>query len=73
MFSDYENKVMKSQTVTLKNNTDVTLNGVKPGATIMVEVDKDGIPLNQYWRRRMKDSAVDNCVSVVSQKKKEIK
>ena len=37
--------------------------------TILDVPDKKGIPLDIYWRNRLKDSQTDNCVSVVKEKK----
>lgn len=34
----------------------------KAGSKVKVKCNKDGIPLDVFWRRRLKDSAVDNCV-----------
>jgi hypothetical protein len=32
-----------------------------------VEVaDIDGVPSDRFWRNRLKDSAIDNCVEIVS-------
>ena len=66
----YERKVMSNKQITLKNNTGHDLHGVKPGGTIDLEADRDGIPLNKEWRRRVKDSKIDNCVSIVKKGKK---
>lgn len=30
----------------------------------------DGVPTERYWRRRLKDSEIDNCVEVVAPKSK---
>lgn len=62
MMQGYEVKVMK-----LKNTSKVELNGVKPGDTVEVE-DDNGIPKDKFWRRRVKDSAIDGCVKVVKGK-----
>lgn len=37
----------------------------KVGEIIQVDCDKYGIPLNQYWRNRLKDSAIDQCVEEI--------
>ncbi len=41
--------------------------GYKAG-TITVP-DKNGVPLDQYWRRRLRDAKIDNCVEVVTDPK----
>lgn len=38
----------------------------KKGDVISVECDEYGVPLEHYWRNRLKDSAIDNCVEVVN-------
>ena len=42
--------------------------GVKPGAIVDVKC-KNGIPVTLEWRNRLKDAAVDECVTVQSDKK----
>ena len=37
------------------------------GAIVEVESDKNSIPLNSFWRRRLADSAIDNCVVIISE------
>jgi hypothetical protein len=32
--------------------------------------DSENVPLDLFWRNRLKDSAVDNCVSIVEETKK---
>jgi len=41
----------------------------KAGETIYVDCDKAGIPLDQYWRNRLKDSVVDGCVEEIQPEK----
>ena len=43
---------------------------------VSVETDELGTPKSRFWRRRLKDSEVDNCVEIVKPtktKKKEPK
>ena len=42
--------------------------GFSAGATINIKVDKKGIPLDLYWRKRLKDSEIDGCVELVTAK-----
>ena len=42
---------------------------VKIGQIIEIECDEYGTPLIKYWRRRLKDSKIDNCIEVIDQKK----
>lgn len=41
----------------------------KEGEIINVRVDKKGTPLSSYWRRRLRDADMDNCVEWVPEKK----
>ena len=50
----------------LKLNTDLACH--KSGDIVEV-IDASGIPTSKYWRQRIKDSAVDNCVEIIKQKK----
>jgi len=61
MIKKYENKQ-------LKLNAD--LKGKARGSVINIEVDKDGTPMDRYWRDRLKDSEIDGCVEWVPGKKK---
>jgi len=36
----------------------------KKGSVITIDA-KDGIPISKFWRDRLKDSEIDNCVSIV--------
>jgi len=29
--------------------------------------DQDGVPTDLFWRNRLKDSAIDNCIEIVNQ------
>ena len=40
--------------------------GYSPGQLVTVQTDGDGIPLDKFWRRRIKDAKIDNCVEAVS-------
>jgi len=60
MITGYENKRLKLNT---------SLRGHDAGTTIRVRVDKSGIPVDPYWRNRVKDSEVDGCCEFVSGKK----
>lgn len=39
------------------------------GKIIKIE-DKEGIPTNRFWRARLKDSKIDNCIEIVKIKSK---
>ena len=53
----------------LKINTDFPSRNLKKGSVIELLVDSNNIPLDLYWRRRLKDSEIDNCVEIVGNKK----
>ena len=36
---------------------------------VTVQTDSAGVPLERFWRNRLKDAAADNCVEVVKAKK----
>ena len=63
MIKRYENKI-----IDVKLNKD--LRGLKAGTTIGIKTDKNGTPLERYWRDRMKDARTDNCIVVVKKKAK---
>lgn len=49
--------------LTLKINFD--FGPYKKDMEVNVECDVFGIPLDLYWQRRVNDSKIDNCVSIV--------
>lgn len=51
--------------ITLENKSDVTLGGIAPGGKVRVKVDRDGTPLDRYWRNRLRDAEIDGCVARV--------
>lgn len=71
MIKKYENKNFANY-VTIKNKSSVKLQGVVPGKRKKIKVDKNGIPLDHYWRRRLEDSKIDGCVEIVSEKNETI-
>lgn len=62
----------KQKTVTIKNTSAVTLQGVKPGGTINVPVAKDGVVKSRYWRNRIRDAKIDGCIEIVKEVVKEV-
>ena len=46
------------------------INNVKGYAGVVsIATDENGTPLDQTWRRRLKDAEFDNCVELVKDKK----
>lgn len=39
--------------------------GHTKGSEVEIEVDVDGTPNDKFWRRRLKDAKIDNCVEVI--------
>lgn len=58
----------------LKLNQNIKFSGkvFNKDTIIEVDVDANNVPLEQFWRRRLKDSLIDNCVEVVKESKEEI-
>jgi hypothetical protein len=53
------------KSITIENKSMVSLHGLKPGKQAVIEVDRNGTPLEQHWRRRLKDSKTDGCIAVI--------
>ena len=41
------------------------LAGYEAGRTVSIQTDANGVPLEKFWRRRIRDAKIDNCVEVV--------
>lgn len=55
---------MKTKIVNGKNKYSINLK-IKDGSIVKVETDIEGIPVNVFWRRRLRDSKTDGCCSLV--------
>ena len=44
-----------------------------PGHELEVEIDDNGIFVDNFWRRRLQDSQIDNCIELVRCFKKKTK
>jgi hypothetical protein len=55
----------------LKLNQDLrTPQGKKlKGSIVTLECDSNSIPLDFFWRSRLKDSKIDNCLEIINQTK----
>ena len=54
----------------LKINTpflDLNKNKFEEGQIIEIK-DNQGVPLDKFWRARLKDAVKDNCVSIIEKK-----
>lgn len=56
---------------TIKLKVNANIHGYYKGDTVIVKVDSNGVPLDINWRRRLKDSMIDNCVEIISSEKKQ--
>lgn len=45
------------------------LRGHLVGTIKTIHVDENGIPLERYWRDRLKDAPIDGCIEIVKKKK----
>ena len=45
------------------------IHGIRAGAVMKVEVDANGTPVDRIWRRRLRDSAIDQCITRQESKK----
>lgn len=68
MFTGYENKMMTDhKTKQIKINKPLRNHNV--GDVVLIKVDSHGVPLERYWRDRLKDSKTDKCIEFVKGKK----
>lgn len=51
----------------IKLNQD--LRGFKAGKEITIK-DTDGVPIDAFWRNRLRDAVIDNCITVITEKPK---
>lgn len=54
----------------MKIKLNVNLKGYKKGSIIDI-YEIEGIPKDQYWRNRLKDSKIDNCIEIIKEKVEE--
>ena len=53
----------------IKIKLNVDLNGFKKGRVINVKTDNEGTIIDAFWRARLKDSKIDNCIEIVIEEK----
>jgi hypothetical protein len=58
VIKNYENKAIK-----LKLNA--PLRDLRNGSIVTVRTDENGTPLDRYWRNRLKDAELDDCVEII--------
>ena len=54
----------------IKLKLNIPLAGYQAGQTVTVQTDRANVPLDRFWRRRMKDAKIDNCLQVVNNTKR---
>ena len=65
--SDLENKdlLMVGKVKRKKLKLNAQLKSYAKGSILDIEVDAKGVPLERYWRDRVKDAKIDNCVEFI--------
>jgi hypothetical protein len=53
------------KTVVVENRSPVTIGSVLPGGRIALTVDEAGVPFDAFWRRRLRDAALDKSLAIV--------
>lgn len=43
------------------------LRGYPVGHQLKIKTDKNGIPLERYWRDRIKDASIDGCITIIKE------
>ena len=48
----------------------IKINNVKGySGALTIKTDANGVPLDKFWRRRLKDAETDNCVEIIKRSK----
>lgn len=47
--------------------------GYKTGDVVSIEVDKNNVPMNQFWRNCLRDSVFDDCIELIKGSKSKTK
>jgi len=53
----------------MKVKLNTPMQGYEAGREVTIECDSSGVPLQKFWRRRLKDAKIDNCVEVIKPSK----
>lgn len=59
--------------IKINQNLSTPFGKFKKDEVIEVATDSDGVPLQKFWRNRLQDSHIDNCVEIFVEKKAEEK
>lgn len=41
--------------------------GYQVGHRLKIKTDKNGVPLERYWRDRFKDAPIDGCIEIINE------
>ena len=55
---------------TIKIKINKSLQGYVAGSELTLSVDDFGTPFDNFWRNRLKDSVIDNCIEIIKSTKK---
>ena len=53
----------------MKIKLNTPMKGYEAGREVTIECDSSGVPLEKFWRRRLRDAKIDNCVEVIKSSK----
>ena len=53
--------------IILKQGLRTPTGKLKAGDEVIIVCDNDDLPLDNFWRNRIKDSAIDNCLEVINE------
>jgi hypothetical protein len=70
MIENYENKMMKPDKKKVRILKQ--LKDFKIGQIVPIEMDQNAVPLQRYWRDRLKDAELDECVELVEDQSSEV-
>lgn len=54
---------------TKRYKVNIPMRGTKKGQIIALKIDRDGKPVDQFWRMRLVDAEIDNCIEPFEQEK----
>lgn len=55
--------------IRLNQNLSTPFGKFKKDEIINIEIDADGVATQKFWRNRIADSVIDNCVTIVAEEK----
>jgi len=55
---------------TIKIKINKNLPNFSAGTELTLSVDDFGTPFDNFWRNRLKDSSIDNCIEIIKSTKK---